>query len=212
MAESSLCTNTTAKPVLPPVASKETLDRKSFCFLGIYLFDCVGLGHGTWDLSPLTRDQTCVPCIGRKILNHWANRGSPDRKFLKGICCGRKYLPTKYILNKCWVVKCQKSHFFCYEIYLLNQWEWSSYPLLFCLGLYFNLLAGWACPPIYKHQVSLQLHFSVLVLAMKSRCLKYQTFWELLKDYFIPDWLSAKYPLTQLSRHSPLLNFSVPFK
>ena len=140
MAESSLCTNTTAKPVLPPVASKETLDRKSFCFLGIYLFDCVGLGHGTWDLSPLTRDQTCVPCIGRKILNHWANRGSPDRKFLKGICCGRKYLPTKYILNKCRVVKCQKSHFFCYEIYLLNQWEWSSYPLLFCLGLYLIFL------------------------------------------------------------------------
>ena len=102
---------------------QETLDRKFFCFLGIYLFVCLGLGHSTWNLSSLTRDQTCVPGIGRKILNHQTTRGSPDRKFLKGICYGRKYLPTKYILSKCQVGKCQKSHFFCYETYLINQWE-----------------------------------------------------------------------------------------
>ena len=29
----------------------------------------VTLLHGMWDL-----DQTCVPCIGRQILNHWATR------------------------------------------------------------------------------------------------------------------------------------------
>ena len=27
-----------------------------------------------WDLSPLSRDQTHVPCIGRQILNHWTTR------------------------------------------------------------------------------------------------------------------------------------------
>ena len=30
-----------------------------------------------WDLSSLTRDQTCVPCIGRRILYHWTTREVP---------------------------------------------------------------------------------------------------------------------------------------
>ena len=30
-----------------------------------------------WDLSSLTRDQTCVLCIGRWILNHWTTREVP---------------------------------------------------------------------------------------------------------------------------------------
>ena len=29
------------------------------------------------DLSPPNRDQTCVPCIGRWILNHWTTREVP---------------------------------------------------------------------------------------------------------------------------------------
>ena len=28
------------------------------------------LPHGMWDLSSLTRDSTCVPCIARWILNY----------------------------------------------------------------------------------------------------------------------------------------------
>ena len=28
-------------------------------------------------ISPTTRDQTCIPCIGRQILNHWTARGVP---------------------------------------------------------------------------------------------------------------------------------------
>ena len=32
------------------------------------------LPRGTWDPSSLTRDRTCVPCIGRQILNHWTTR------------------------------------------------------------------------------------------------------------------------------------------
>ena len=54
--------------------------------LAFFFFDCPGsslwclglssydaqasLPHGMWDLSSPTRDQTCVPCIGRQILNH----------------------------------------------------------------------------------------------------------------------------------------------
>ena len=30
-----------------------------------------------WDLSSLTRDGTCVPCIGRQILYHWTTREVP---------------------------------------------------------------------------------------------------------------------------------------
>jgi len=29
---------------------------------------------GMWNLSSPTRDQTCVPCIARHILNHWTTR------------------------------------------------------------------------------------------------------------------------------------------
>ena len=36
----------------------------------------VAHGHVTLrhEGSSWTRDQTCVPCIGRRILNHWATR------------------------------------------------------------------------------------------------------------------------------------------
>ena len=30
-----------------------------------------------WDPSSLTRDQTHIPCIGRRILNHWTAREVP---------------------------------------------------------------------------------------------------------------------------------------
>ena len=32
------------------------------------------LPHGMWDLCLPTRDRTCIPCIGRQILNHGATR------------------------------------------------------------------------------------------------------------------------------------------
>ena len=31
-----------------------------------------------WDLSSPTRDQTCIPFIGRWVLNHWATRKIPE--------------------------------------------------------------------------------------------------------------------------------------
>ena len=33
--------------------------------------------HGMWDLSSQTRDQTCIPCIARQILNHRPTREVP---------------------------------------------------------------------------------------------------------------------------------------
>ena len=35
-----------------------------------------------WDLSFLTRDRTCVPCIARWILNHWTTRKVPRFIFI----------------------------------------------------------------------------------------------------------------------------------
>ena len=35
------------------------------------------LPRSVWDLSSPTRDQTCVTCIGRQILNHWTTREVP---------------------------------------------------------------------------------------------------------------------------------------
>ena len=35
-----------------------------------------------WDLNSLTRAQTCIPCIGRLILNHWTTREVPNLNFL----------------------------------------------------------------------------------------------------------------------------------
>ena len=40
--------------------------------LAVLGFHCGGslVAHGRWDLSSPTRDQTCISCIGRQILNH----------------------------------------------------------------------------------------------------------------------------------------------
>ena len=45
------------------------------------------VAQGMWDLSSSTRDQTHVPCIGRRILNCWTTRKSLYMSFYVGICC-----------------------------------------------------------------------------------------------------------------------------
>ena len=40
--------------------------------------------RGIWDLSSLTRDQTCPPCMGRQSLNHWTT-GEVMQRFLFNI-------------------------------------------------------------------------------------------------------------------------------
>ena len=44
-----------------------------------------------WDLSPLIKDQTCVPCIGRWTLNHWT-REVPIPVFKPSAICSNKIL------------------------------------------------------------------------------------------------------------------------
>ena len=47
-----------------------------------------------WDLSSPTRDRTCVPCIGRWILNLWTTREVPFLSFLKNSPCGLVFLQS----------------------------------------------------------------------------------------------------------------------
>ena len=58
-----------------------------FLFFFLAFYSCIylaasGLSCGAralsmWDLSSLTRDRTCVPWIGRRILNHWTTGEFP---------------------------------------------------------------------------------------------------------------------------------------
>ena len=49
----------------------------------------VYLPHSMWEFSTQTRGQTCVPCFGRWIRNHWATREVPclasDKSFFAGL-------------------------------------------------------------------------------------------------------------------------------
>ena len=49
--------------------------------LCLYLFIFFVTPHGVWDLSSLTRNQTCAPYSG-KSLNHWTAREVPILCFL----------------------------------------------------------------------------------------------------------------------------------
>ena len=49
-----------------------------FLFYALVFWPC-----GMWDLSSLTRDLTCTPCIGRRSLNHWTVREVPSESFFE---------------------------------------------------------------------------------------------------------------------------------
>ena len=53
----------------------------------LYSAGSVVVVHGLvalWHVgSSQTRDQTCVPCLGRHILNHYTTREVPSIRFLK---------------------------------------------------------------------------------------------------------------------------------
>ena len=49
---------------------KSLLNLSQYCLFYVLVF-CL---QGMWDLSSPTRDQTCIPCIGRWSLNHWTTR------------------------------------------------------------------------------------------------------------------------------------------
>ena len=47
----------------------------------ILFFSFLTALRGMWDLSSLTRNQTCVPCVGRWSLNQWTTREVPPSPF-----------------------------------------------------------------------------------------------------------------------------------
>ena len=56
-----------------------------FCIFNFYSFNFIiiilATTYGIKDLNSLTWDQTCVPCSGRWILNHWTTREVPAFTF-----------------------------------------------------------------------------------------------------------------------------------
>ena len=59
--------------------------RCSLRCMGFSLVAVPGLtcSSGMWDLSFQTRDQICIPCTGRQIINHWMTRDVPVLLFWK---------------------------------------------------------------------------------------------------------------------------------
>ena len=56
---------------------QSSLNLLQYCFC--FIFFCF-FGHRPkcmWNLSSPTRDGTCIPCIGRRSLNHWTTREVP---------------------------------------------------------------------------------------------------------------------------------------
>ena len=45
-----------------------------------------------WALGSLTRDQTCVPCVGRWILNHWTTKEVPELALMRNMRSNNNYL------------------------------------------------------------------------------------------------------------------------
>ena len=89
-----------------PILSYVTLQKSVwvfFFFFNIYLFTyfwlrCARRARGIfpcsaqaqllcsmWDPSSPTRDRTCIPCIGRQILNHWTTREVPQKSVFKDL-------------------------------------------------------------------------------------------------------------------------------
>ena len=60
------------------------LGEINFCCLNHPFIYLLAASHSMWDLSSLTRDQICVPCIRRRSLNHWTTREIPKPPFSYG--------------------------------------------------------------------------------------------------------------------------------
>ena len=51
-----------------------------------------------------TRDQTCVPCIDRQILNHWTTRDIPQYMFFNTMLeLPNLSIKMPVVLENCWV-------------------------------------------------------------------------------------------------------------
>ena len=67
-----------------------------------------------WDLSSLIRDRTCVPCIRRRILNHWTTRevsatASTSQSLLILCFWGIWHLPLSELSSPQWSLRARES-------------------------------------------------------------------------------------------------------
>ena len=60
----------------PPCCCARASDSVASLVAELRLFGCTGLVAPRHVGSSRNTDQTCVPCIGRLILNHWITRDS----------------------------------------------------------------------------------------------------------------------------------------
>ena len=71
--------------------------------------------RGMWDLSSLTRDRTCTPCIGRWSLNHWTTREVPWPRDLECqvLICETRARPATHAAQGGWRdgTNCDGKHF-----------------------------------------------------------------------------------------------------
>ena len=68
---------------------------------------CDLLALSMWDLCSLTRNRTCIPCIARRILNHWTTREVPQvTSLMRGHHIVRVMIPLHGALSpsqrQCW--------------------------------------------------------------------------------------------------------------
>ena len=89
---------------------------------------------GMWHLSSPTRDQTCVPCIGRQILNHWTTREESCALFFKV----RFFQLITHGLGQ------KSAHFFCQgpsgEYFMFGNHIRSLLNILSVFGFFFTTL------------------------------------------------------------------------
>ena len=55
----------------------EFITKLLLLYVHMYIHICFFCLRGMWDLSSLTRDQTCTSYIGRQSVNHWTTREVP---------------------------------------------------------------------------------------------------------------------------------------
>ena len=70
-------------PAIHPIYLFIFYMKKTCCFSFFWLHRVLVVAHGLfccsmWDLVPLTRDRTHIPCIGRQTVNHRTTREIPS--------------------------------------------------------------------------------------------------------------------------------------
>ena len=127
--------------------------------------------HSMWDVSTMTRNQTYIPCIGRRILNHWTTRKSLSQFFCKslgwkhlGICFYHWLIGLPFATNtqsqKWEQFLCRLPSFFLAHSSLLLLWQKLGifHPCLFWFSISSDTLLL-----IWLHMESIPHHFKPIV-------------------------------------------------